>query len=657
MRSALLAAALVSAAATVSAQIRFPFSRQPRQHDNTNGATTSVRSARTKDDGNTNINTNDRRRALSVKLFLAEDWTYVVNASVGTPPQNLTLSLAPAASESWVMKYDDYYDGYDYYGYGAFAPGNSSTFESVENDTFSAYGDDGSFAYGDRVRETLWLGGGPLSNVTMGLVTSASTQMGGVLALGFNESSSSSSSSSSYAGDVPNVPDHLLASGLVNSTAYSLWLDDASAGSGHVLFGAVDRAAFEPPLIRIPTMSGYYGSNYYYDYSGWNLPLASLNYSRSAAGALQQPLIANQTALQDVVVAINPTFSVSILPFFLAQPIWDLAGAAYDSDFGMALAFCDAASNITARLALQLYGADGPVINIPVSDLVLDSDWVSSDPDTDAKRCRFGVQNGTDSSEASSEWYSYDLDFTLGAPMLKRTYTVFDLASQEMGFASVNSGRAEGEGDDIVPFPSYAAEIPESTLATACNGCSDDGSTNRGSSHDDDYDPGLSGGVLIGVVVGCIVAGTLVTLGIIFGALACARRRQMARMAAAEDKEKGPAASGEAEQLPPLLPPRPPMTVSVGGTDVPQASMEGEREGNVPVHERNEVTQTTAEQAEGSGAGTTRAVSQADADRAEATEIDERRAKDSQVVAVTAEASQPNTGQREASRTQEGAGT
>lgn len=146
MRSALFAAVVSAAAATttitVSAQTRFPFSRQQHNHDD---ATTPVQSAGIRGDpGNTN-SSNDRR-ALSLQLFFQEiDWTYVVNASVGTPPQNLTLAVAPSASSSWVVQVDErYYNDYPYhsdvYPHGAFVPGRSSTFELLDNNTFSGYG-------------------------------------------------------------------------------------------------------------------------------------------------------------------------------------------------------------------------------------------------------------------------------------------------------------------------------------------------------------------------------------------------------------------------------------------------------------------------------------------------------------------------------------
>ncbi|RYP17982.1 hypothetical protein DL765_004201 [Monosporascus sp. GIB2] len=509
-------------AATASAQVRLPFSRQ-------RGAATADGSAQ-------------RRTPPAVELYGAE-FTYVINASVGTPPQNLSLALTLSADESWVPDANDWSS----WDYGAFWPGNSSTFVRPGQNSFTVQYMDGRTAYGDRIRETLWVGGAAVPNLTMGLAHETNARLG-MLALGFNRSSSG----------VPNFPDRMLAEGLVNSTAYSLWLDDSSAESGNVLFGAVDRAAFEPPLVRFPVGMATFPDAVYFSRQTFNVNLASVNFSRTAGGAMQ-PLVQNQTAVEEVIVGIDPNFSVTNLPHFLAQPIWDLAGVTYDRESRVATIPCSAASNSTARLALQLYGADGPVIDVPVSDLVLDGDGVVPTPrdwdtETETRWCTFGVQN---TSSVRSLLFEERRAWGLGAPVLKGMYAVFDLANREMALARAKFG---ADRDDVVPFPSYGADIPESTKA--CNKkydyCSDDsdgsGSTGRYRSGTP-YDGGLSGSPLVGVVVGCIFGGSVVTLGIVLGILALVRRRQQSADTAV-DEEKTQAVT-DAEQPPPL-PPRPP---------------------------------------------------------------------------------------------------
>ena len=578
------ATAAALCAAPASAQVRFPFSRQYRSgnsqdsshsNEDTSTTTAAARSA-------------DRRQTLSQE-FSAMYWTYVVNASVGTPPQDVQMSLTVSADKSWVEDAEYSYD----YGEGDFWANESSTFVGDGEETFNVEYVDGNRAYGDSMRETLWVGGAALPNLTMGLASVSSTYMG-VLALGFNDS---------FSGE-PNVPDLMVAEGLIESPAYSLWIDDEGSevapASGNVLFGAVDRAAFEPPLIRFPIYS--HEVDWRSD-NGWDVRLASLNYTRTPGGTMR-PLLDNLTAVEDTVVYFDPSFSLSTLPSYLAHPIWELAGAEYDDLYEQAMIPCAAATNLTARLALQLYGPDGPVIDVPLRDLVLADEYDTYDG---ATRCVFGLTNGTSDVFGSSTGTS-DESWSLGAPMLKRAYAVFDIANRELGIAKVKSGGSMAE-DDLVTFSTYGAEIPESTLATRwCDDrydyCPDDDGTGS-RPHRSDYDPGISGAPLVGVVIGSIVGGALVVLGIIWAIMACYRRK-LAKQYDADNNEKGQAqmaaaivTTNEPEQSP-ALPPRPP----VAPIDV--AAVTGEPSGSgVPEPQHAPPPQPTAasgaQQAEASG--------------------------------------------------------
>ena len=585
--SALFAAAVAIYATGASAQIRFSFSRQYRSKDSkssSNAGGTAAAAA---------MRSTDRRQTLPLE-FSAIDWTYVVNASVGTPPQDVQLALTVSADKSWV--YDAEY-GYDW-GYGAFLPNKSSTFERSGEDSFSVQYIDGNYAYGDDIRDTLWVGGAALPNLTMGFASWTTMRMG-VLALGFNDSFS----------DVPNVPDLMVAEGLVESPAFSLWIDDENATSGNVLFGAVDRAAFEPPLVRFPIYS--HDVEWRDDHS-WDVSLVSLNYSATPGGTAK-PLIDNQTAVEETVLVVDPSFSVSTLPSYLAQPIWDLAGATYDDGYGLALIPCAAASNLTGRLVLQLYGPDGPVLDVPLRDLVLDSEYWDQYHGTGATRCVFGVANGT-STLWSVAADGNDYGWALGAPMLKRVYTVFDVANRELGMAQVKFDDGE---EDLVTFSAYGAKIPDSTLAKKpCDDryryCPDDDDNGRRTRFSDRYDPGLSGAPLVGVVIGSIVAGALIVLGIIWAVMACYRRKLV--RAAEVDNEKGHAsaataapATTDAPVQPPALPPRPPaapIDVAAVTGEAPQSEAEPQRAPpSLPSSQPQPIVTSDAEKAEASRAG------------------------------------------------------
>ncbi|KAH6652439.1 aspartic peptidase domain-containing protein [Truncatella angustata] len=495
-----VAAAFLSLPSEVVAHVRLPFARQ----STTSQSTTE-------------------RRSVPADIFSAEN-TYVVNATVGTPPQNLSFALTLSADESWVpdAQYcdaDSTYLRYEGCIYGSYNHNVSSTFVRPGTGSFSASYLDGTYAYGDRIRETIgFLGGSSVSNLTMGLAQQSNLWMG-VMALGFNDSYS-----------VPNLPDRMLADGLINSTAYSLWIESEDAATGSLLFGAIDTAAIDGTLKRFQVQREHYSSTYsYYTTSNtFDVYIQSFNATRTNDGSLS-PLIQNTTALP--LITIDPTYSVSVLPEEIATAIWALAGAAYDDLWDYATIPCDYRNNLTGSLAIQLdsVGADGgPILNVPLSDLIVSEDiWSHSSWDYDTNNstttCLFGVQTTNDTSYTFS---SYEDNWTLGSGMLRRQYMVFDLANEEVAMAPVKFGSVESDSD-VIPFSVYGAKIPESTgddsKCYADDECSSSGSTSRGgSSSGSDNSDSLSGDV-IGMIVGFSILGVAMLAVAIWGIIRCCR--------------------------------------------------------------------------------------------------------------------------------------
>lgn len=84
---------------------------------------------------------------------------------------------------------------------------------------------DGSSATGDYFTDVFEIGGGTLQNMTMGL--GAKTDIGyGLVGVGYalNEAivGNTQSTSSAY----PNLPIAMVNEGLINTVAYSIWLND-----------------------------------------------------------------------------------------------------------------------------------------------------------------------------------------------------------------------------------------------------------------------------------------------------------------------------------------------------------------------------------------------------------------------------------------------
>ena len=389
----------------------------------------------------------------------------------------------------------------------------SDYYEDSYYSSFSYDYSDGNYGYGSFFTDVITLGGVGVSSFSMGLVNESSRWIG-TLGLGYNDSTYS------------NLPDRLFESGLINSTAYSIWLDDEEASTGSLLFGAVDTSKYSGNLTRINA------SKYSSGYSSFGVYLYSVN------GTSTDSLSAVNIESDElpISISVSPSDAISILPTDLAEQIWQMTGATFDEDYEKAFISCDAA-NGNQTFTFQLGGEAGPIVEATMSDLVVPQDvWDYSsytyydDEDTDtASRCLFGIQN------SSYSYYSYYDYYTLGSTLLRRTYAVFDLVNQEVAVAPVNFGSDES---NVVPFPVYGATIPSATLKCGTYGCytgtatsyatggSGSGGGSSGGSGDDDISGGSGGssstggllpsaavvGAALGAGIGALAIGGIVLL-------------------------------------------------------------------------------------------------------------------------------------------------
>ena len=153
-------------------------------------------------------------------------------------------------------------------------------------------------------------------------------------------------------------------------------------------------------------------------------------------------------------VVLDSGTTLSYLPTDLAMQIWKEVGAVYSSDIGLAVIPCSMATSAGA-FAFGFAGADGPVISVDMTELVLplttgEAPLFSSGPYEGQGACEFGIQN-----------FSSD-PFLLGDTFLRSAYVVYDLVNNEIGMAPTDFNSTTS---NIVAFPSYGAEVPSATAA------------------------------------------------------------------------------------------------------------------------------------------------------------------------------------------------
>ncbi|EAA28484.1 acid protease [Neurospora crassa] len=503
---------------------------------------------------------------------------YLVQAQVGTPPQNFSLLISPTSTDTWVVDATTSPCDRQYYSYlwsedefekvdvqkcvwGSFNTSQSSTYRTANPryTNFATYTFSG-YAQGSNFTDKLVVGDLTVDNYPMGLVDQSNLRMG-VLGLGYNYSTIYGESSlygDNLPGYYPTILDRMVSSGQISTPAYSIWLDDEDGTSGGLLLGAVDKSRYEGDLLRLDAdnpraLTGKF-----------SVTVHSINATGLGTGGdgSQQPLVSNALPL-DVTIGMGEL--ISFLPRDLVSNIASLAGATRDATTDLYTIPCAAGTFDNATLfAFTLGGEGGPLLQATTADLIIQpgvftgqvsssesASSVASSPSSSLNlpegTCVFGIQTWDDagalnggsygSSSSSSASTSY---YNLGNSLLRRTYFVFDLARQEISFApavfqsssslSARASTFEDNTDNIITFTQYGSPSPESQYfcsdyeyycpEDAVNSNSGGRSTHGGasSSDDGDYYDGRRYWRIVCIVLG-VVFGTLILVGLVFAGL------------------------------------------------------------------------------------------------------------------------------------------
>jgi hypothetical protein len=348
---------------------------------------------------------------------------YYLNITVGTPPQKLAVQIDTGSSDLWVLAPDadacQQITGVDGCNWGTFDPKTSSTFQEIQNGTFSISYADGTQISGDYVSDVVGFGGNvTVKQQTMGLAYSTSGDTYGLMGVGFD----ANEANASYGGPTyPNIVDELKSQGYINAMAYSLWLDDLEASTGSILFGGVDRSKYLGDLIGLPIQPDVSTDNL----TSFTVSLTSVSFTDSKATF---PLHADGMALPAL---LDSGTSLTYLPDDLANSILSGVGAAFDNGTQANLAPCSL-NQSDAHLTFGFGGPGGPLINVSLSEFVSDP-YVLDDGSVytvdGAPVCMFGLMAGGDNTST-----------TLGDTFLRSAYVVYDLDNLQVSKISPLAG-------------------------------------------------------------------------------------------------------------------------------------------------------------------------------------------------------------------------
>jgi hypothetical protein len=170
-----------------------------------------------------------RRGAADASVFNAQSsLMYLVNVTVGTPPQPLQLQLDTGSSDVWLpfVAAPPCRAGRCFEG--SFNPGRSKTFSVLDSNVFRIKYVDGTHIGGDYISDKFGIAGLTVNNMTMGLARAAdeqdsNAQFEGIVGLGFEQGESVyGQTGQTY----PNLVSKLKSQGIIASRSYSLWLND-----------------------------------------------------------------------------------------------------------------------------------------------------------------------------------------------------------------------------------------------------------------------------------------------------------------------------------------------------------------------------------------------------------------------------------------------
>lgn len=377
----------------------------------------------------------------------AQQNSYIIKLSVGTPPQPFELVLDTGSSDLWVPSVDDTVcqGGNDPCTFGTYDSTQSQTYQLVDPGQFFIQYGDGSANVGDYISDVVTIGGATVNNVTLGLALNSSSPIPsetaqGLLGVGFTKLSSAQ-------GLYPTLIDDLFSSGAIERRAFSLYLNDAASGQGSILFGGIDTDKYTGDLVTLPIQPDIIGGQALFLRYLVDLTAVSFNTGSGSSASVITP--------SDFAVAalLDSGTTVTILGADIFNNIVAGIGATAINVQGqtMYITSCSV-GNGDAALGFTFGGANGITINVPLSAVLQDAGGTFGNGD---EAC-FLLMQAADATLPNT---------ILGDAFLRSAYVVYDLDSNQISLAQA---KLNSTSDNIHLIPSGTAGLAQaSSTATA----------------------------------------------------------------------------------------------------------------------------------------------------------------------------------------------
>lgn len=369
---------------------------------------------------------------------------YDTEITLGTPPQKFTVDLDTGSSDLWVAA-----NGAD----SAYNPQNSSTYTDYRSGFAISYGD-GSSASGDWVKDTITYGGASVPQFVFAAASQVSSKEQ-VFGIGYkgNEASHFPGEQEGQTFEYDNFPLRLAQDGIINTPAYSLYLDGLNDDTGSVLFGGVDTSKFSGELAILKTLTDAG------DTSPREFFVTLDSVDVSVGGKSTNALDKTRHVLLD------SGTTLTYVPTETYQTLLNALGLLDDENYGAGTTQ-EVIDKLKADKAVISYKFQGKKIEVPIAELfILATDrlnnqvWTTQNGKTE-KFYTFLIADGGDSD-------LYDpattIGYIFGDSFLRSAYVVYDIGQDIVALAQADYTKTSG---GIQPIKKGAEGIPSAVSAT-----------------------------------------------------------------------------------------------------------------------------------------------------------------------------------------------
>ncbi|KAL8998790.1 MAG: hypothetical protein Q9169_002240 [Polycauliona sp. 2 TL-2023] len=312
---------------------------------------------------------------------------YLMNITVGNPPQRFNVKLHTGSSDLWIPSAgsqlcQNFTE--ECLEHGSYNESLSPTSEDLDSEFAIHYGDCTGVT-GKFITDTVGLFGVTMDDVQMGLafeglLDGEARQARGMLGIEFDGIESA-------VNQYPNMVSQLVLNGHINSRAYSIWLDDYNS-----MDDDIRETAIQMTSLVLEDESG------------------------------MSELFPENTTIK---VLLDTGATLSTLPRSIAEALYKAAGVVVVD--GEPLVACSMKA-AEATLFFGFGGPEGPQILVAVSELIVPAlseglEFADGNP-----ACRFGVEINDN-----------QFDGVLGDTFLRSVYTVFDLDKKRIALARSNT--------------------------------------------------------------------------------------------------------------------------------------------------------------------------------------------------------------------------